>query len=58
MNVRYDMVTIVISVAITSATLMQKGQAGNENLAFTLQIITDVVVFFSVSLRMFGEIDN
>jgi len=39
-------------------SIYAKGKLDNEILAFSLQVITDVVVFFSISLRMLAEIEN
>ena len=38
--------------------MFAKDKVDVEKLAFTLQIITDVVVFFSYSIRMTAEIEN
>lgn len=37
---------------------MYKGKIGTEKLAFTLQIMTDVMVLFSFSCRCFVELQN
>ena len=35
-----------------------KGIIEDEKLAMTFQITTDIIVFFSVSLRMYAEVEN
>lgn len=49
----------MVMVSSATFTLMSKGpEADNKKLAFSLQILTDVVVFFSVCLRFIGMIEN
>ncbi len=53
-----DLVCLLFTISVASFSVFSKGASGNERLAFTLQIITDVVVFFSYSIRMLAEIEN
>ena len=39
-------------------SILGKGKFSNEFLAFVFQSITDVMVYFSISIRMLGEIEN
>jgi len=49
----------MVSLLVTSITIFSKGGSrSNEELAFSLQIITDVIVFFALALRLFSEINN
>lgn len=43
---------------ISAGVIIYKGRIGTEKLAFSLQIITDVLVFFSFSCRCFVELQN
>lgn len=54
----FDSVCIMFTLSVASFSLYAKGRVDNNVLAFSLQIITDVVVFFSYSLRMMAEIEN
>jgi len=46
-------------LAVSLFTIFAKGgSTSNERLALTFQIITDVIVFFAISLRMLAEIEN
>lgn len=54
-----DLACITFTLCVSLFTVYAKGGSlSNDFLAFTLQIITDVVVFFSISLRMCTEIEN
>ena len=53
-----DYVACFFTFLTASITVFAKGAVEPELLAFTLQIITDVVVFYSYSLRMTAEIEN
>jgi len=56
---RFDLICLLVTVATSVMTILSKDSGkSNTDLAFTLQIIVDVVNFFSTSLRMFAEVDN
>ena len=59
MGFALDLVCILFTLAVSIFTVSAKGgDLSNDFLAFTLQIITDVVVFFSISLRMLTEMES
>ena len=58
MAMNLDFVCLMFTLSTTIFTLYAKGKVKDEYLAFSLQIITDVVVFFSFSFRMLAEIEN
>ena len=58
MGVMLDFVCMVFTLATAAFSIYAKNIMSTEYLAFTLQIITDVIVFFSFSIRMSGEIEN
>lgn len=66
MIIQLDIICIFVTISAAAFTLLQKGQEGEngeesqdqEQLAFSLQILTDVVSFFAVSIRFMGQIDN
>lgn len=58
MGIHLDFVCLFFSLCTSSGCLYLRGTVNNEVLAFTLQILTDVLVFFSFSLRMAGEIET
>lgn len=59
MTVQLDFVCVCVMVSSAAFTLFSKGpDADNKQLAFSLQILTDVVVFFSVCIRFIGMIEN
>ena len=53
-----DWICLVFTLCVSSFTLWAKGKLDTEILAFSLQIITDVVVIFSLSFRSTLELDN
>lgn len=54
-----DIVCLVFSLCVTIIALMFKVEPEkNSELSFALQIITDVIVFFSISLRFVAELEN
>jgi len=57
-GLRLDMVCVVFSVATTAIAFAQKGHINSELLILSIQSMTDVISFFSVSLRMYAEFDN
>jgi hypothetical protein len=58
MGISLDMVCIFFSAFSSCFTIYAKGKIDNKTLAFALQILTDVLIWFSFSLRMAAEIEN
>ena len=58
MGVRLDLVCIVFTASVTVLALVQKGNVNSELLIITMQVVTDLISMFSVSLRMFAETQN
>ena len=59
MGFALDTVCILFSIAVSFFTVFSKGGSlSNDFLAFTLQIMTDVIVFFSISLRLASETES
>lgn len=57
--VQLDMTVIFVTASSAAFTLlMKKPDSDNKTLSFSLQILTDVVAFFSVCIRFMGQIDN
>ena len=53
-----DFVCIIFSSCAAVFAILAKDKANVEDLAFILQIITDVVIFFGYSVRMTAELEN
>jgi hypothetical protein len=53
-----DLICCFMSVATTAVCMAQKGRVDSNLLALSLQIVSDVIVNFSVSLRFYAEFDN
>ena len=58
MGIHLDFIVLVFTLFTAIFSMFAKDKVDVEKLAFTLQIITDVVVFFSYSIRMTAEIEN
>jgi len=56
MNIRFDMAVLIVSFSATCLALSFRGIILATLLTFTLQNLTDVVVHFSVSMRMLAEL--
>ena len=56
--IRFDLLVALFIGATSAACVLMKGQIEPALLALSLQVIIDVMVLFSVSLRMYAEIDN
>lgn len=52
-----DLTCIIFSLGASIFCIVSKGSLPDELLAFTLQILTDVLIFFSFSMRMAAEIE-
>ena len=48
----------MFTIATTAIAFAQKGRINPQLLTLSLQIITDVIALFSVSMRMYAEFDN
>lgn len=57
-GVRLDMICIAFTLSTTILALVQKGRVNAELLVITMQIVTDLIAIFSVSLRMAAETQN
>jgi len=57
-GLRLDLVCVMFTIATTAVAFLQKGHVDDELLILSLQSITDVIGFFSISLRMYAEFDN
>lgn len=55
---RLDIVVLFISLCATVFCVIFKGKIESELLTFSLQIVTDVCVYFSVSVRFATEVYN
>lgn len=53
-----DSTCLLFTLSVAVFSVFAKGRVDNDLLAFSLQIITDVVVFFSISLLLMAEIEN
>ena len=53
-----DLICMMFSTGASVFAVLAKNRMDTELLAFTLQILTDVIVFFSFSIRMSAEIEN
>jgi hypothetical protein len=58
MGIRYDMAVVMVTFFASISVIACRGLIEDELLSFTLQNLTDVVVHFSVSLRMIAELQN
>jgi len=58
LGLRLDFVCLVFSSFTSASVIAFKGQVAPEEAALMLQIITDVVVMFSISLRIYAEFEN
>ena len=58
MGFRFDLGIIVLTLTASVLCIVFKGSIENELLTFSLQIITDVTIYFSVSMRFMAEFQN
>ena len=58
MGMHLDMVCCCFSLCAASFAVFSKGNVNSAILAFTIQILTDVITFFSFSMRMLAELEN
>ena len=57
-GIRLDLLCAFFGVITAVFTMLAKGKIDREYLTFSLSIITDVVLVFSLSIRMFAEMEN
>ena len=55
MGFRFDLGIVVLSLAAAILCLAFKGVIEDELLTFSLQILTDVTIYFSISMRFLAE---
>lgn len=55
-----DIICVSVTISAAAFTLLQSGgsKEDQESLAFSLQILTDVVSFFAVSVTFMAQVDN
>ena len=58
MAMALDLICLMFTTGASVFAITFKDRMDSELLAFTLQILTDVIVFFSCSIRMSAEIEN
>jgi ABC-type multidrug transport system fused ATPase/permease subunit len=58
MGMRFDLVVLFVTLSAATFAVSFRGILETRALAFTLQNITDVVVFFSVCMRFWAELTN
>lgn len=58
LGLRLDMICVLFTIATTAIAFTQRGRVNSGLLVLSLQVITDVIAFFSISLRMYAEFDN
>ena len=58
MSLRLDMISAGFIVACTVSTCFLKNTVDTGLLAVSLQIIVEVVFLFSISIRLYAEIEN
>lgn len=54
----YDLICVAFTLFTASFSIYAKDKVDSEYLAFILQIITDVIVFFGYSVRMTADMEN
>lgn len=57
-GLRLDMICAFFTIITIVAAFAQKGRMNEELLILTVQSMTDVMAFFSVSVRMYAELEN
>lgn len=58
LGLRLDMICVLFTIATTAIAFTQRGRVNSGLLVLSLQVITDAIAFFSISLRMYAEFDN
>lgn len=57
-GVRLDFMCALFATTTALVTLLSKGRVSAKLLVVSLQIVTDIIVFFSITVRFFAEIQN
>ena len=57
-GIRLDALCVIFGVSTATLSVVLKDRVDRELLTFSLQIVTDVIVFFSISVRMYAELQN
>ena len=57
-GVNLDLICVVFTIATAAIAFAQRGHINTNMLVLSLQIITDVIASFSVSLRLYAELGN
>jgi len=57
-GVRLDSCCIIFGISTAAFSIFSRDYIDRELLTFSLQIISDVLVFFSLSVRMAAEVQN
>ena len=58
MGFRFDLGIVVLSLTASISVIAFKGIIDNELLTISLQIITDITIYFSISMRYLTEMQN
>jgi len=58
LSIVLDSICLSFTMCVASFSVFAKGSMDNDILAFTIQIVTDVIVYFAFSLRTTAEIEN
>lgn len=58
LGVRLDSAALIFVLSVGIFSLLFKNQLDASDLAFSLQIVLDLVFFLSISLRFCGEFEN
>lgn len=56
LGLRFDLAILVVTFAATGMCMVFRTTIDSDLLTFSLQNLTDVCVYFSVSIRMFAEV--
>lgn len=57
-GVRFDIATVIVTGIASALCMAARGWIEPDMLTFSLQNLTDVVVHFSVAIRMIAELNN
>jgi len=51
-------IVVIFGIFTALSTVLLKGKVSNEILVFSLNIVSDSIIFFSISVRMYAEVQN
>jgi ABC-type multidrug transport system fused ATPase/permease subunit len=57
-GIRLDALCVIFGTATCAISVAMKGKVDREQLTFVLTLVTDVIVLFSISVRMWAELQN